>query len=173
MSTLMEQRFARLEARVAELEDDRAIRELLARYGYNADGGRDQPYVDLYTHDGVMNLGTQVSFGSGYAAIQRWAGKRQLMAFITDPKAHKAIEGRCMHVQGNNLMTVIRGDEARAYSYSIVLLRVPDMEGVAVRSAGFNEWVLKKQYGKWRIKERIRRAIGGEGHRELLHRMPK
>ncbi len=168
------ERIKKLEDRITELEDDREIRELLARYGFNADGGRDQSYVDLYTDDGVVNIGTTVAYGAGYDGIVRFDGKKEIMRFITDGNAHKAIQGRCMHVQGNNLATVIDGDGARAYSYSIVLLKVtPDSESLVLRSAGYNEWLLKKVDGRWHIQERIRRAIQGEGAKELLHRMPE
>lgn len=162
----LEARLKAIEARLQMLEDDRAIRELLARYGFNADYGRAKEYVDLYTEDGVMNLGTIVTRGVGYEGIQRWEGKRQLMEFITDPRAHKAIEGRCMHVQGNNLVTYIKGNEAVAESYSIVLLR--EENDTIVRSAGFNHWTLRKVNSKWLIKERKRRAIGGEEYREVI-----
>ena len=49
-------RLEALEARVQELEDERAIRELLARYGYTADTCKDEAFVDLYTEDGTMKL---------------------------------------------------------------------------------------------------------------------
>ena len=174
MATDLEARMRQLEARVTQLEDDKAIREVLARYGYNADGGRDQAYVDLYTDDGVVNIGTYVSFGSGYKDITQWKGKKEIMGFITDPKAHKAIEGRCMHVQGNNFMTVVNGDDAKCYSYSMVLLKPsPEYEGVAIRSAGYSEWTMKKVNGKWLIKERVRRAAAGQGAKELLAKLPK
>jgi hypothetical protein len=52
----LESRLLKLEARIRELEDERHIRELLARYGYNADCCRDKEYVELYTDDGVMDL---------------------------------------------------------------------------------------------------------------------
>src|SRR5947209_3082506 len=125
MSTeALEARLQALEARLQEVEDDRAIRELLSRYGYWADMGRDQDYVDLYTEDGAMNLGG--GSADRYGGIRRWEGHRELMEFITDPKGHKAICGRCMHVQGNNLSTYIKGDEAIAESYSIVLVHDAD-----------------------------------------------
>jgi len=44
-------RLEALEARVQELEDERAIRDLLSRYGYTADSCKDEAFVDLYTNN--------------------------------------------------------------------------------------------------------------------------
>lgn len=180
MSTSLEQRLdeleataARLQKRLTELEDDKQIREVLSRYGFTADGGRDQEYVDLYTDDGSMNSITTMAFGSGYDGAIVFNGKNEIMNFITDPKAHKAIQGRCMHIQGNNLATVISEDEARASSYSFVLIKTSESdESISIRSSGFNVWTLKKTDGKWLIKERMRRPIGTREAHELLQQMP-
>ncbi len=40
-ATDLEARLKALEARMVEMEDERAIRELLARYGYTADVKKD------------------------------------------------------------------------------------------------------------------------------------
>ena len=42
----LENKILQMGARFKELEDERSIREVLSRYGYNADNGRDQAYVD-------------------------------------------------------------------------------------------------------------------------------
>ena len=82
----MERRIQQLEARMTEAEDERAIRELLSRYGYTADVKKDKEYVDLYTEDGVMNLGA--GSNSAYETLHRWEGKDGLWQFITDTKGH-------------------------------------------------------------------------------------
>src|SRR4029077_15793878 len=96
---------------VKELQDDRAIREVLARYGYNADVCRDEAYVNLYTEDGGIDLGLP-------ERMRRYEGKAQIREFINDPPSHKDSHyGRRLHVNGNNLVTHIKGDEAVANSY--------------------------------------------------------
>jgi hypothetical protein len=155
-------RLAALEARIKELEDDRAIREVLARYGYNADGCRDEAYIALYTDDGVMNL----TVGPGtphYKGVMVWKGKDELRQFITDPGAHHrpGFYGHSMHVQGNNIVTHIDGDQAVVNSYSIVLH--DDDGNLRLQSAGNNQWQLKKVDGQWLIQERRRRQVG-DGH---------
>ena len=166
----LERRIQQLEARMTEAEDERAIRELLARYGYTADVKKDKEYIDLYTEDGVMNLGS----GSrpGYEAIRRWEGKKGLWEFITDVQGHRhpAQYGNRMHAQGNNVVCHIDGDTAVVNSYSIVLLRSGD--DVLLNSAGNNQWTMKKIDGKWHIKERRRRHIGGEEYHVNLDATP-
>ena len=163
----LEAKIKSLEARLTELEDERELRELLARYGYNADVRRDEAYVDLYTEDGVMNLGSGVRPG-----IRRWEGRAGLTEFITDLTGHKHPDqyGKRMHVQGNNVVCHIKGDEAIVNSYSIVLLRKGD--DVTLNSAGNNEWAMRKVNGKWLIKERKRRHIAGEDYHENLEATP-
>ena len=103
-----------------------------------------------------MNLGSGVRPG-----IRRWEGRVGLTEFITDPTGHKHPDqyGKRMHVQGNNVVCHIKGDEAIVNSYSIVLLRKGD--DVTLNSAGNNEWAMRKVNGKWLIKERRRRHIAG------------
>ena len=170
----LEAKIKSLAARVTELEDERELRELLARYGYNADVCRDEEYIDLYTDDGIMNLGDTLdaSDGTRSPGIRRWEGKVGLTEFIKDPKGHSHPDayGKRMHVQGNNVACHIKGDEAIVNSYSIVLLRKGD--DVALVSAGNNEWAMRKVNGKWHIKERIRRHIGGEEYHGNLEATP-
>jgi hypothetical protein len=72
-------RIAELERRLEVAEDDRAIRQLLARYGFNADTvGRGAAYVSLYTEDGAIDASN----------TQRWEGHAALMDFITNPQVH-------------------------------------------------------------------------------------
>ncbi len=166
----LERRIQQLEGRMAEAEDERAIRELLARYGYTADVKKDKEYVDLYTEDGVMNLGSGTR--PGYEPLRRWEGRDGLWEFITDTQGHKRPEeyGYRMHVQGNNVVCHINGDDAVVNSYSIVLLRSGD--DVLLNSAGNNQWTLKKVNGNWLIKERRRRHIAGIEYHDNLDATP-
>jgi hypothetical protein len=160
MSTELESRIAKLEARVQELEDEREIRELLSRYGFNADCRRDDKYVDLYTDDGVVDLGEG---GAGRGRPFRWEGKEAIRQFIADPEGHhrEDVYGRSMHLQGNNVVTHIQGDEALVNSYSIALTASPDLR---MLTAGNNLWRLKKIDGKWLFQERRRRVLGSEDY---------
>jgi hypothetical protein len=149
-------RITELEARLQRMEDDRAIRELLARYGFNADMGRSDAYVSLYREDGAIDV----------SGTQRWEGHAALMDFITDPAGHGGMVGRCLHVQGNNLVTYIDGETAIARSYSIVLMR--EEEGYHVLTCNANRWRLDKIDGVWHIRERFIRGPGAQEFTKVL-----
>jgi hypothetical protein len=159
-------RIAKLEARIEELENERAIRELLARYGFNADCCRDEAYIDLYAEDGAI----EVSSGDD---TFRCEGKDQIRGFITDPKGHSApgFYGKAMHVQGNNVVSHIRGDEATVNSYSIVFHGDGSMTPKLL-TAGNNQWELRKVGGRWLIKERRRRNVGDDRYINNLDATP-
>ncbi|MBL7488185.1 nuclear transport factor 2 family protein [Frankia sp. AgB1.9] len=156
---------ADLTARVRELEDDRAIRDLLAQYGYTADTCKDEEFVELYTEDGRIKVAAsakaRAAFGSGEWVL--YETKDGVRDFITHPKGHHspALYGKSMHLQGNNLVTDIQGDEAVARGYQVAI--VADDQGTRVLSAGNNQWQLRKVDGRWLIRER-RGAYLGDDH---------
>ena len=157
-------RLAALEARVQELEDDRAIRDLLARYGFTADNCQDEAFVALYTEDGhikvAANERARANFGVGEWI--EYENREGVRAFITHPKGHHspALYGKSMHLQGNNLVTYIAGDEAVASGYQVAIAVGDD--GPRVLSAGNNEWQLQRVDGDWLIKERRGAYLGDD-----------
>src|SRR5271156_1355869 len=104
----LESRLASLEAKLQELEDDRKIRELLSRYGFNADLGRSAEWVGLWTDDGAFEVAIprawdagigdqetidrQDAASTGKDQVVRHEGREALDRFIRDPESHKAIE---------------------------------------------------------------------------------
>ena len=167
----LEARIKELEGRMRELEDERSIRELLSRYGFNADCCRDDEYVELFTDDAVFDMLAAVSYGK--VEKRRWEGREAVRDFITDPATHHVpgFYGHAMHVQGNNVVTHIDNDTAVVNSYSIVLH--DDQGNLRLRTAGNNQWIFKKVDGKWLIKERRRREVGGAGYIDNLDATPK
>jgi hypothetical protein len=165
-----DQRIAALEKRVRELEDDRAIRELLARYGYNADLGCSDAWVDLFTPDGAFDVAA-LKYADGHASLRadvivRHEGHDALRAFILDPSSHKAIECRSLHVMDCNLRTRIAGNTATAESYNLTLVR----EGARtiLFNASINRWTLRKMDGRWRVEECMRRRPAAPGFDRVL-----
>lgn len=160
----MHARVAALEARVRELEDERAIREVLARYGFTADTCRDEAYVDLYTDDGAIDL--VIADQQMYPGVVRFEGKDELRRFIADPGAHHrpGFYGRSMHLMGNNVAMRVEGDRAVANSYSMTMQADPE-QVVDILSVANNQWQLERVDGRWLIKERRRREIGSEEYR--------
>ena len=158
----VEARIAALEARIQELEDDRGIRDTLSRYGFTADGCKDEDFVDLYTEDGAIRIARGKRGGADFAGEgwTEWTDKEGIRTFITHPQGHHSprLYGKSMHLQGNNLVTDIDGDEAVARSYQVAI--AADENGVQVLSAGNNTWQMRKVDGKWLIKERRGAYLG-------------
>jgi hypothetical protein len=153
------QRLERAESRLRCLEDERDIRELLARYGHYADACRDHEYVDLFADDGAIDISMGGDDGD-YARAIRFEGKQALWAFITDPHGHHrpGFYGRSLHVQNTNTVIRVDGDEAVANTYSILL----QQNGADTRivGAGTNRWTFRRVDGRWLVTERRRRELG-------------
>jgi hypothetical protein len=146
----VEDRLAQMEARLQRLEDQEKIRRCLARYGYNADLGRSEEYLALWSEDGLYDLD---------AGPLR--GEPALREMITSPTGHhkSAIENRSMHAVGN-LFIEIEGDTAFAEGYSIVWVRGADGKH-APHTAGYNHWDFRRKGDGWLMTRRLRREVGG------------
>ena len=66
---------ADLERRISELENERAIRDILTRFGYVMDFGGIDEFVDLFTPDGAIDISMGASYGE-HAVSERWEGMR-------------------------------------------------------------------------------------------------
>jgi hypothetical protein len=161
-----------LEARLRRFEDERELRELLSRYGFTADLGRSREYVELYTEDGRINLGTGRWGAEGSGPNGAHTGREALYEnFILAPP-HKCIEGYCQHhALTGPLIFHINGDDAVAEGYSLVVVQSDENERRArscrpvrreinIAGANFNRWTFRRVDGRWRIFERFNREIG-------------
>lgn len=162
----MDDWLAALEARVTELEDDRAIRELLARYGYYADACLDDEYFALFTEDCVMDVSS--GRGDDPYEVVRWEGLDAMREFLrVRTAAHdNGFYGRSMHVQGNNLVVRVDGDTAVATGYSFIFHQ--DGPTLRLLSASLNEWHLRRRDARWLIHERKRRMAGAPDAADVL-----
>jgi hypothetical protein len=155
-------------ARLQALEDERAIRDVVASYGICADTCRDEQWLDLFTDDGTQDVSTgAVATTAGtYARPRRWEGHEQLAAFIGDPEGHHRPEayGRVMHLTDANAVVRIEGDDAVATTYGLYLRR--DGDRVVLEDAASMRWTLRRVDGRWRIVERRRRGVGDDGYVE-------
>jgi SnoaL-like protein len=165
------ERLEALETRLQELEDERAILQLIGRYGFNADACRDTAFLALWTDDGVMD----VAFGEPSERTElRWAGKDELGEFITDPQRHRrpGFYGRSLHIDNLNTVIHIDGDRAIVNGYSLVLRATSQSPKPVLISAGANEWVLRREDGEWLIEGRRRRDVGDHEMAGLLGATP-
>ena len=121
------------------LEDKDAIRELMAQYCFHFDSGEFDQWLDLFTADGVFDLGKR----------GRHVGRDGLGSFL---KTIPLTDGLPMmrHCVMNSIVRV-DGDRATARSYVLV---VRGGAQVAVSIAGRYEDQLAKVDGTWRFAER-------------------
>lgn len=123
------------------LEEKDAIRELLARYCFTVDSGNFDEWANLFTEDGVCDLGPMGCF-SGRENLRRFAAIIPL------------VDGKptMRHCVMNSIIDV-HGTEATAQSYVVVVNGHPSL---AVMVAGRYEDQLVKDGDDWRFK--VRRA---------------
>jgi hypothetical protein len=166
-------RIEHLEGRVRLCEDEREIRELLSRYGYNADCCRDDEYVALWTEHASYDLSIAMTDrNQGEEVTYSWRGKDGIRALITDPNGHRLPDfyGHSMHVSNENLVIHVDGDTAVANSYSLLYKEVDGK--IDLLSAGSNEWTLKRVEGTWLIEGRTRGQTGTRGFATALSATP-
>ncbi|GFG49301.1 hypothetical protein MAGR_07420 [Mycolicibacterium agri] len=150
MSTLAE-----LEKRLQRIEDERAIERFIASYGPLVDAGEAEATADLWAKDGSYD-------------VEGWHMRsRDDVAAIVRSDAHQDLISRgCCHFLGSAVVTV-HGDDAVAVCESVLLLRRDD--GYIAARAGANHFRLRKNAGRWRIVERVTRALNGSAEpRDLL-----
>lgn len=150
-------RLAALEARLGELEDREAIRNLIASYGPLADCGDADAVAALWHEDGIYDVG---GFGSsqGHAAIA---------ALIEGATHQELMHDGCAHLLGP-VHIRIDGRQALAVGHSCVL-RHHEGRFEAYRVSA-NRWEMEKNAtGDWRVKRRSNRLLdGAAGACELL-----
>lgn len=143
-------RLAALEARLTELEDREAIRNLIASYGPLADSGDAVGVAALWCDDGVYEVG---GFGAnrGHAAIA---------ALIEGPTHQQLMHDGCAHLLGP-VHIRIDGAQAVALGHSCVL-RHRDGGFEACRVSA-NRWELAREAdGRWRVTRRSNRPLDGD-----------
>ena len=164
--TALETRLSTLEARLAALEDEREIRELLARYGYYADAPLDEEYFALFTEGCVMDVSS--GRGDDPYEVLRWEGLARMREFhaVRTAVHDNGFYGRSFHVQGNNLAVVVDGDDGVANGYSFIFHQ--DGSTLRLLSASLNAWKFRRVEGRWKIQERKRRMAGAPDAAEVL-----
>ena len=153
----LEATVAELRAQVQQLEDDREIRQLIAKYAYTIDTVNADGFRALFTDDSVMKLRAKNLLDSPDQEYAVFDGKDGIEKFIGVWRGPKA-----MHVHGGCLLTDITGDEATANSYNICLQRDGGaFDGVMeVPDSGNSQWEFRRVDGHWLIKERRASYLG-------------
>jgi hypothetical protein len=147
-----------LEQRVGELEDRLAIYQLLFTYGPAADSGSAEAAANIFTADGVYDVGD----------IARMTGHAELQKMYEGPGHQSIIKQGASHLTASPYVT-INGDTAVATCYSFVFAH--DAGGYKVWRVSSNRWELVRKEDGWRVARRTNRLLdGSEEARELLRR---
>jgi ketosteroid isomerase-like protein len=144
----LEERVAALEARASRLEDHVAILNLLAMYGPAVDSGQSVAAAQLWTQDGVYDVG-------GMARVEGQAN----IAALYDADLHQGLFSQGSAHVTTAPAVVINGDTATAVAHSLVVRRTGDTYEVWRASA--NHWDLRRTPAGWRITERYNRTLDG------------
>jgi uncharacterized protein (TIGR02246 family) len=150
------ERIARLERRLAALEDERDVARVVASYGPLVDAGDADAGAALWEPDGVYDVdGLFMSGGDDIRAMVRSA-------------AHQGwIAAGCAHLVGPPHVRV-DGDDAVAVCHSLMV--VHEQEGFVVRRATANHWRLRRSPDGWRVLVRTNRVLDGRAESPALLR---
>lgn len=155
-----DERLARLEARVSELEDRLAIHDLVAAYGPLVDAGNAVAAAALWTAGGSYDVDTG-----------RYDGHEGIAAMVESRQHQRLIARGCAHTTSPPSVR-LDGETAVAVTQSQLLVRRADGTGFDVLRATAHRWELARTPAGWRITTRTSRLIdGGDDARELL-RLP-
>jgi catechol 2,3-dioxygenase-like lactoylglutathione lyase family enzyme len=146
-----------------ELSARAEIADLLARYGFYADGGDFEAWLDLFCDDAYMDV---PDYASGGEAGTVRLSRGELRASIFDAPAVQAMRGRMQHHMDGPRTVVVEGDEAQVDSYTtLVSLPDPARGGgpAASLSAAYNRWYLRREHGTWKIAGCVRRRLTQAG----------
>ncbi len=158
-----------IEDRLRAIEDRLDILNLIASHPPSADSGADYFTRQVYTEDGVIDL------GGGKAAN----GNDEVAAMVKTPGHQAAIAGGLAHFCGLPRID-IDGDTATVTSYLQIITPHPDAaphevpnhgttKGFRIHRVGANRWELVRTAEGWKIKRRTLRPLDGtEPARELL-----
>src|SRR5262245_66051548 len=130
---------ADLEHRLRLVEDERALRELLAAYAFAADRNDVDAWLALFTDDAFMDI----------PGLGRYEGTEALRKLITELLSHNA-DGAHQHHPLGPIVFAIDGDRATADGYSMVV-SVTTSAAVSISSANFSRWEFIRRDGQWRV----------------------
>ena len=148
----IEARLAAMEARLRKAEDQLEILNLLNTYGPLVDSATAQPAGELWVEGGGY------SFTLPEGGDKRLVAPDEIAGMYGWPGHLDLVKTGCAHLTATPKISV-KGDEAEAVGYSVVILREEDRW--FLWRAAINHWTLRRTDAGWRIVERYNRALNG------------
>ena len=150
--------FAQLRERVGLLEDELAVRRVLASYGPAVDSGDSARTGALWTEDAVYDMDVGVL-----------DGRAEISDMVEGGVHQEIIGGGSAHAIGPALVE-LDGDRATAITYS-QLFRGDGKGGFWIWRVAANRWELTRSAAGWLVVRRTTRLLDGRADaRELLRR---
>ncbi|MGO9157036.1 nuclear transport factor 2 family protein [Mycobacterium sp.] len=151
----VDDRLARLEQRLREVEDELAILKLMASYGPLADAGEADAAAALWARDGEYDV-------EGW----RMRSRESIADMLRSGPHWELLRGGCAHFFGPAHVRV-DGDEAVAVCESILIRRRNGAYGIHL--SGVHHVRLRRFTEGWRITHRTTRLLDGSAEaRDLL-----
>jgi hypothetical protein len=159
----IEERVAALETRLRKAEDHLEILNLISAYGPLADSCSVEAAAAQWVPGGGYNYGTP---DGGTQRLEAPGPIEQ----IWRQKGHVELTSTGSAHMSATPKIAVRGDEADAVGYSLVIKR--EGERWFVWRAAINHWTLVRTAGGWRVQEKFNRTLDGsdESH-EVMRRI--
>jgi hypothetical protein len=136
-----------LEARLVELEAERAIVGTLHRYAHSIDYGDEESWVDCFTEDGVFDVRSRHAH-----QLKRYVqGRAELAAFIATHTRAPELWHKHLLIEP---VIQVDGDHATCVSYLAVVMEHDDAPVLRVFGR-YRDRLVRGDDGRWRFAERI------------------
>ncbi|HEV8065811.1 MAG TPA: nuclear transport factor 2 family protein [Acidimicrobiales bacterium] len=142
---------ATLARRVRRLEDEAAIRDVLAAYAFAADMSDAEGWLSLFAENAYFTA----------PGLGRSEGRQAIRTLIDRLLAHNANVAN-QHDPLGPLAIEIDGDAARADGYSLVLSVAPG-SAPEIDSVNLSRWTFVRQGDRWLISGRDVRSLDAAG----------
>ena len=148
------------ETRIARIESELAIRNVIARYGLAADCGDVETAINCHTEDAVYVV-SNPNAGRGDETGDLKLSGHKAIAEMLSSEMHQSLLPKCAHTVGP-LMVEVNDSTAKVLGYSRVY------HDQKLMRLAINHWTMNHDSGAWKITRRESRLMGEDAAQDLL-----
>ena len=149
-----------LETRLARVEAELAIRNVIAHYGLAADCGDIETALACHTEDAMYIVSNPRAGRDGEAGDLELKGHQAIADMLTSDM-HQSLMPDCAHTVGP-LVVDVTGNSANVTGYSRVY------HDQKLMRLAINHWTMRATLGTWKIARRESRVIGEPATQNLI-----
>jgi len=158
---------ARLEERLQAVTDRLEIMQLIASYGPSVDSGAVDETAAIWEEDGVFEF-SPLGDTPEEPRIASLDGREEIRAMVAGDDHQTIIGLGSAHYIGMPAIR-IRGDEAMAINYTLLIQRHPESGENVLERVCASKWVLRRGAEGWRVRRRSQILLDGRGtSRDIL-----